>query len=422
MGAAVLSDITAALKDVLLPYLRDNLPKETLLMDQLKRNAGVTPMNDEFLAAVYTTRHGGVTNLANDGNSLTISGGRSTSRGTVAVETVSASFRMSKLAMDSSRSGQLAVENMLTAQTKTLLTDAARHINRQYYNDGVGVVSQVRGTGGSVGTGTIAVEYMNSSLDDGRSIDWYGTINNDISPTKYFAEDQVIGVGTGGAADGTITSVTGTSIVSGAPNAIVTAANDSIYIQDGSGEGAGTSEILGIRAALSSTTGTSTYAGLARNTNAWTPSFGSASEALSLDRMVDRYLRAREYAQSGDKYVFLMNITPFRKYGALLTSMRQVVNQAELLGGFKGLSFAAGDSSIVGVFLDYEVPDGEVLCLNLDTWTVCQVNDLDWLAGGDGEPLLRVSQTIIYEAVLVWFTNLMCLAPAANGRDTRKTN
>lgn len=422
MGAALLGDVSAVLKDMVLPYVRDNLPKQTILMDQLKRNAGVTPMNDEFLAAVYTSRHGGVANLANDGNNLVSASGRDTSRGTVAVETVSASFRISKLVMDASRSGQMSVENMLTAQTRTLMSDTSRHINRQYYNDGVGVVSQVRGTGGSVGTGTIAVEYMNASLDDGRSIDWYGTINGDISPTKYFAADQLIGVGTAGAAVGTVTSVTGTSIVSGAPTAIVTAANDSIYILDGSGAGAGTAEILGVRAALSSTTGASTYAGLARNVAAWTPSFGSASEALSLDRMTERYLRAREYAQMGDKYIFIMNITPYRKYGALLTAMRQVVNEAELLGGFKGLSFAAGGNQVVGVFLDYEVPDGEVLVLNLDTWTICQVDDLSWVSGAEGEPLLRISQTITYEAALVWFTNLMCLAPGANGRDTRKTN
>ena len=422
MGAALLGDVGAVLKDMVLPYIQDNLPKQTILMDQLKRNAGVTPMNDEFLAAVYTSRHGGVANLANDGNSLVSASGRDTSRGTVAVETVSASFRISKLVMDATRTGQMSVENMLTAQTRTLMNDVSRHINRQYYQDGIGILTKVRTTGGSVGTGTIAVETPNASLDDGRSIDWYGTINNDISPTKYFAADQVIGVGTGGAAYGTVTSVTGTTVVVGAPTAIVTAAEDAVYLGDGSAAGAGTSEILGVRAALSSTTGTSTYAGLARNISAWTPSFGSASEALSLDRMTERYLRAREVAQSGDKYIFLMNITPYRKYGALLTAMRQIVNEAELLGGFKGLSFAAGGNQVVGVFIDYEVPDGEVLCLNLDTWTICQVDDLSWVAGAAGEPLLRISQTITYEAALVWFTNLMCLAPGANGRDTRKTN
>jgi hypothetical protein len=142
---------------VLLPYVRDNLPKQTILMDQLKRNAGVTPMNDEFLAAVWTSRHGGIANLADDGNSVINARGRTSSRGTVAVESVTASFRLSKLAMDSSRTGQMSIENVLTAQAKSLMSDTARHVNRQMYNDGVGAVSQVRGTGGSVGAGTIAV-------------------------------------------------------------------------------------------------------------------------------------------------------------------------------------------------------------------------------------------------------------------------
>src|SRR3990167_10578511 len=178
MGAALLTDVSAILKDMVLPYIKDNLPKQTILMDQLKRNAGVTPMNDEFLAAVYTSRHGGVANLANDGNSLISASGRDTARGTVAVETVSAAFRISKLVMDATRTGQMSVENMLTAQTRTLMTDTSRHINRQYYGDGFGVLSKVRTTGGSVGTGTIAVKYMDASLEIGRSIDWYGTIND----------------------------------------------------------------------------------------------------------------------------------------------------------------------------------------------------------------------------------------------------
>lgn len=416
----VLGDYVAALKEILLPYIQNNFPKKTILLDQFKRNAGANLINDEFIAPLYTSRHGGVAALADDNNSIISSGGRDTTRGTVAVETITGAFDISDLAVSAS-SGQLAVESALTAQTNTLLQDFARQVNRMLYNDGIGVVSKVRTTGGSVGTGTIAVETPNASLDDGRSIDWYGTINGDISPTKYFAVDQVIGVGTGGAADGTITSVTGTSIVSGAPTAIVTAAEDSIYLQDGSGEGAGTSEIVGIRSALSSTTGTSTYAGIARNTTGWLPAFGSASEALTLSRMYDAYLSAQEFADNSDKYIWLVNKTPYKKYGDILTSMRRTVNELDLLGGWKGLEFAAG-GAVVGVFLDYDVPDGEVLCINLDSWTICQVKNMDWLSGGNGEPLLRLQNTITYQATMVWYVNAFCLAPAANARETRKTD
>ena len=426
MANLTIGDITATLKEVLLPYVRDNFPKKTVLLDQMKRDSETLVMNDEFIVPVYTTRHGGVANLADDSNSVISSGGRNTSRATVSVEIVTGALDISKLAIDASKSSALAVQDTLQSQTERLSDDFARQVNRQLYGGGDGVVSMVRTTGGSVGTGTIAVEAIATSeagygtVDDGRAVDYYGTINGDISPTKYFAIDQIIGVGTAGAADGTLTDVTGTSIVSGAPTAIVTAANDAVYIQDGSGEGAGTSELLGIRAALSSTTGTSTYAGLARNTVGWTPSFGSASEALSLSRLEVMDGDVQEYASANDKYIILVNKTLYRKYGDLLTAMRRTVNQTDLLGGWKGLEFAAG-GNVVGVFRDYDVPDGEVLLINLDTWKICQVSDVSWMEDPAGGGLLRLQNTIMYQAVMHWFVNTVCLAPAANGKQTRKS-
>mgnify|MGYP001570902754 FL=1 len=426
MADLLLSDVTATLKDVLLPYVRDNFPKKTVLLDQFKRDSETMVMNDEFLAPIYTTRHGGVANLANDGGTVISSGGRDTSRATVSVEIITGALNVSKLVLDSSKSNSLAVQNNLQAQAEKLSSDFARHVNRQLYGGGDGVVSKVRTTGGSVGTGTIAVEAIATSeagygtIDDGRAVDYYGTINGDISPTKYFAVDQIVGVGTAAAAIGTITSVTGTSIVSGAPTAIVTAADDSLYIVDGGGAGAGTSEILGIRAALSSTTGTSTYAGLARNVVGWTPSFGSVSEALSLGRLESMDGDVQEYAEANDKYIILVNKTLYRKYGDLLTAMRRTVNQADLLGGWKGLEFAAG-GNVVGVFRDYDVPDGEVLLINLSTWKICQVSDVGWMEDPAGGGLLRLQNTLKYQAVMHWFVNVLCLAPAANGKQTRKS-
>ena len=422
MPELLLSDVTATLREITLPYVQNNLPKETILLDKFKRSVDHEIMNDEFLVPVYTTRHGGVANLADDGNNVISSGGRNTSRATVPVEIVTGALNISKLTIDASKSSTLAVQNNLVAQTETLTGDFARQVNRQLYNDGIGVVSMVRETGGSVGVGTIAVEAINASIDDGRTVDHYGTINGDISPTKYFAVDQIIGVGTAGAADGTVTDVTGTSIVSGAPTAIVTNANDSIYLQDGSGEGAGTSELLGIRAALSSTTGTNTYAGLARNVVGWTPQFGSVSEALSFKRMSDTYTGAREYANKGDMFLFLVNKTLYNKYGELMTSMRREVNTLDLTGGWEGLEFAAGNSK-VAIVLDYDVPDGEVILLNLSTWALCQVSDIAWMEdpGGAGGGLLRLQNTIQYQAVMHWFLNVICRTPAANGKQTRKT-
>lgn len=417
--ALQLSNYTAALREVVLPYIRDNFPKDKILVDQMKRNAGVTFINDEFIAPVRSSRHGGITSLADDGNNIISSSGARSTRGTVSVKILTGAFDISKLAMEATESSKGAVEAALTFQAKSLANDFGRTVNRQLYGDGAGVVSKARATGGSVGVGTVALELPDGNTDDGRAQDVYGTINGDISPTKYFAPDQIVGIGTGAADLGTVTSVTGTSLVMTGGPAIV--ANDSVYIVDGSGEGAGTSEFTGVKAALSSSTGTATYAGLSRDTIGWTPAFGSASEALTLSRMEDSYLSAREYGQAGDTYVILVNKTLFKKYGDILTAMRRTVDKADLLGGFKGLEFAAGDGN-VGVFLDYDVPDGEVLILNLDTWTICQVGDLNWDDDPNSGGMLRLQNTITYQAVMHWFANVICLEPGANGHETRKSD
>ncbi len=412
--AIILSDVSNALQKVIMPYIKDNLPKETILLDQLKRNAGVTFMNDNFYASLRSGRHGGVTNLADDGNKI-VSSKSTVGQANVGVKIITGAFDISKLTIDATKTTKGAVESMLKFQADSLISDFKRSLNRQFYSDGSGIVMQVAS---EVGTGTAELRIPDENLDDGSSIDWYGTVNDDIAVNKYFAADQIVGIGTANADQGTITSVTGTTIVmTGAPTVN---ANDAIAILDGDAEGWGTSEVQGMRAALSSSTGVSTYANVARNVVGWTPQFGSVSEALTLKRMEDRYLSAREYAMPGDRYIIVVNKSLYKKYGDILTAMRRTVNETELIGGWTGLEFAAG-SGRVGVFLDYDVPDGEVLIINLDSWTLCQVSDLDWMKGTQGN-LLNVHNYITYQAVVVWFLNLLCLCPAANARMTQKSD
>ena len=415
MSSILLSNVSNALEKVIQPYIQDNFNKTTPLLDQLKRNDNVEFFNDNFYAPIRTSRHGGIANLANDGNSL-VSGNASIGQASVGVKILTGTFDISKLALDATKTRKGAVENQLTFQARTLNNDFSKDINRQYYSDGVGVIGQVAG---SVGAGTLSVMLPDANLDDGRSIDNYGTVNGDINPVKYIQPGMVLGIGTAGADLGTVSSVTGnTVVVTGAP-AIV--ANDAIYRVDGDGEGAGTAEIQGIRAALSSSTGASTYAGVARSTFGWTPQLGTVSEALTLSEMEDKYIAAREYAMAGDRYAIFVNKTLYKKYGDILTALRRTVNETELLGGWSGLEFQIGMGK-VGVFLDYEVPDGEVLIINLDSWTVCEVSPMSWLEGPDGKPMIRRRDSITYQATMVWFTNLLCRAPGANGRLTQKTD
>jgi len=413
-----LSDFDAALKEVVQPYIQDNVPKQAKLMQVIKTNDGVEYMNDEFIVPIRSNRHTGVANLGGANNKLR-TGSSTTTRGTVSPKYLTATFDINDVLKKASENRKGAVESAMSFQMKAIKNDFVKSVNRQYASDGIGIVAQVAG---SVGAGTLTVQYPDANLDDARSENWYGTINGDIKPTKYLSvgtPGMAIGIGTGVADVGTITSIaynrgnaTGTIVVTGSP-AIV--ANDSVYIVDGD-EAGSNNEIQGYAAALAS--GTGTYAGLARTLDVWAPqTMGTAANAaLAIADMDSVYMDAIEYAEEGDRYAWFMNKSLYTKYGNLLSAMRRTVNKMELVSGWSGIEYEAGQGS-VGVYLDYEVRDGEAVLLNLDTWTVAQVADMSFIE--DGMP--RRSDYITFQKVFTWYTNLFCKAPAANGRLFRRT-
>lgn len=416
--AIVLSDVSNALQKIIMPYIRDNFPKQTILLDQVKRNTGVSVMNDNFYAAVRSSRHGGVVNLAADSSKL-VSGKAAISQASVPVRIITGTFDISDLTIKATKTAKGAVESQLAWQAESLASDFARSVNRQYYMDGSGIVAQVSSSANAT---VVPVKLPNTSIDDGAALNRYGAINGDVTPTKYIAPGQILGVGTAGAAKGTVSAVShgvGTALGSITfTAAIAHAANDAIGFVDGSTSGFGTADIYGLGMALSDST--ANYASLARTTVGWTPQVGTASEALTLSAIEDKYLSAKEYGAMGDRYAIFMNKTLYKKYGDLLTSMRRSVEQTDLLGGWTGLEFAAG-AGRVGVFLDYDVPDGEVLIVNLDSLTICQVSEMDWLENPSSGSLVRTTDYLTYQATMAWYTNLLCLCPAANARLMQKT-
>ena len=50
--AVLLSNVSNVLQKIIMPYVQDNFDKKTILLDQLKRNQGVTFMNDTFYAPI----------------------------------------------------------------------------------------------------------------------------------------------------------------------------------------------------------------------------------------------------------------------------------------------------------------------------------------------------------------------------------
>lgn len=415
--AVGISDIADTLEKIIQPYLQDNIPTDTIFLDQVKRNTNVQEFNDNFYAPIRSTRHGGIVNLATDKGKLR-TGNAGRDQASVPVKILTGTFDLTELADKGSTGKKKAVINEMTMQAQTLRADFVKNANRQYFSDGYGVIGQVAG---SVGSGTLSVVAPDSNCDDGRVEGAYGKINGDISPVEYFSIGQAIGIGTAGADAGTISSISytrggtsGTIVVTGAP---AIAANDALYLLDGDEAGAGTSEIWGVRRALGA--GTADYASVPRSVEVWAPQVSgtSANAALTFSDMSGVYMSAKKYANKGDRFAWFMNQTLYRKYGDILTAQRRIVDSKKLLGGWSGLAFEVGGGEI-GVFLDYDVPDGEAILINLDSWTICQVSDMGFLEGGKMD---RRTDYLSYQTVFRWYTNNLCVAPAANGRLVRKT-
>ena len=425
-----IADFGSGYEKIIQSYIQDNIPEQIKLFKVMKTNDNVTKMNNAFYVSLRSGRSGGVQTLANDKSKLN-TGGAPLSQGSITPTYQAAVFDISDPVIKSSSSSLQALTSELEFQTKSVVKDFLKNINRQMFSDGVGIVGMVSESGGSAGTNLLQIQYpdANASTNDTRATAYYGTtgggINGDIMPAKYFAPGQIIGIGSAGANVGTIIN-SGTAVQQGTQYgtlaltaALPSAAAGSmtVSILDGDADASGTSEIQGFRSALSE--GTQNYMGLSRNTYTWQPQYaGTASlQSISIPSMEQIYQSALEYAMPGDRYVWFCNKSLYNRIGDLLTALRKTVNKTELVSGWSGYSFEAGEGN-VPIYRDYDCPDGELMLINVDTWTVCEMAPMGFLQDGN---LLRRVDYITYQKVFSWYMNMACRAPAANGRMVQQT-
>ena len=421
-----IGDYSAGFEKIIQPYIQDNVPVQARLLKVLKSNDSVTyeRINNSFYVTLRAGRHGGIQNLANDKSKLN-SGGASLTQGTLSPMYMAGVFDISDVAIKASQSRRQAIQSDLQFQAQAMVKDFSKSFNRQAFSDGYGVVAQVVG---SVGAGTVSIQYPDSALGSavGNPI-YYGTtnINGDIQPwAKYFAPGNNVGFGSAGVSAGTIAgsagAVTGGT---GQGTLVLTAAQGTgavvgqpVYILDGDVDAGGTSEIQGFRLAMSE--GTGNYMGIPRATLTWQPQISGTAQnqSLSIPNMEQMFWQANEYANPGDRYAWFMNRSLVTKFGDLLVAMRREIKSMELTSGWSGFAFNAGLGEIP-VIPDYDCPDGEAILVNLDTWTVCEIASMGFVQ----DELLRRADFITFQKVFTWYVNLACRAPSANGRMVRQT-
>ena len=392
VSTTYLTNIANVLKKVIAPAIQEILPQETIWFDMIKTNSGVTPMaNNTFYVSIRSGRHSGIASVA-EGATLP-SGKPKFSQSNVSAKYVFGTFDITDQVIESAKSSVGSLVNYLMENTKALKIDFARELNRIFWGAGDEIIAKVAATDAGAGTTLTLAPVL--------------AVNSDIAATKYLAAGMAIDVN--GDTD-TIVSVDSNTVVT-LTTGFTRVAGENVKKIDG--DGAVVDEPMGISGLLATTC---TIQGIDVAANPWFQAgqIETTSEALSEAKMIAAYVKAKEY---GDPKFVLLNATLWKKYGTLLTSMKQTANLKEVLsGGWKGLDFMGGNASVV---LDYDCPDGKVFFIDPESLTLAQLTPISFIDRGDG--LLRRVNYAAWQGVLRWYGNLCVKNMKANALLTTKT-
>ena len=385
-----LTNISNILKKVIAPAIQQVLPKETIWYDMLKTNSGVTPLaNNNFYLSIRSGRHSGIAAIG-EGATLPI-GKPAYSQATISAKWMFGTFEITDQVIEAASSSAGSLVNYMMEQTGALKQDFARELNRMFWGAGDEKVALV--AAGDAGSGTTLTLAPVLS------------VNTDIAATKYLAAGMKIDVNGDTATIASVDSDTQVTLAA----TITRSAGEAVKKTDGDGTVA--DEPMGADGLI---VASGTVQNIAVN-NWWKAAqVETTSEALSEAKMVAAYMKAKEY---GDPRMVFMNQTLYKKYGTLLTSLKQTANLKEVLsGGWKGLDFMGGNASVV---LDYDVPDGKVFFIDPDSMTIAQLTPISFIDRGEG--VLRRVDYASWQGVLRWYGNLCMKNMAANAKLTTKT-
>jgi len=388
-----ISNISALLKKVIKPEIVPQLRKESVLYDQVKKNVGVTVMNNNIYIAARSGRHTGIYSVAEGTEPYS---GKAVYQAPVApIKYSFGTVSFSDQALSAAdKQGAKAIASVLSAEIMALKDDFRMDINRCMHGAGTGKLCLANGAGS--GTATLTLD----------------TNPNGGDATEYLAPGMYISIG--GAAAVLIstvdsaTQVTLSATSSWSDNAVITKAS--------------ADEPMGIAGIIDDGDNVATIQGIARSTypifNAQTE---DTAEALTEAKMITMYLRAKKNGFNAKNGVILMGETMYKAFGALLVSQKRNVDSRPVLGGgWSGLEFMDG----VPVVFDPDTWSGYVQFVNLADLTVGEMSDpMEWLeADAFGGILMRSSSNRTeWEGTLKYYYNLVGLRFNSHARLSAKT-
>lgn len=389
--ALTISNIGAVLKKVIIPTIQNQLPKENVFFDKVKRNSGVTVMNNQIYIPARVGRHSGIYSVAE--GTEPYAGKAKYAQPYTDCKYTFGTLELTDQAIEAAQKGDVkAIASILSVEIEALKDDIKFDLNRQFHGAGTGKLCQSNGTG--VSATTLIVD-GNPNGGDG---------------TEYLAEGMYIQVGTGAAVQiasiDSATQVTLATAYTWADDKTITKASDA--------------EMMGLAGIIDDGDNVASIQNIVRASYPWANAHvEDTSATLTEAYMIDLYLNTRRYG--GTKVIF-MGKTLYSYYGQLLTSLKKTADLKEVLaGGWKGLEFMDG----VGVMLDFDTWSGYVQFVDFDALTIGEMTEpFKWLeADAHGGILKRsASNRTVWEGTLKYYANLVAKKFKSMGRLSGKTS
>lgn len=400
-----ISQISALLEKLILPMIQRQLYDKTVLLKYfMKNNKGLTFNNDKIYITALTSGHSGV---GFTGATGAITVGNSTNQQMVASAKYGyGSHIIYDSAIQAAKGKPGAIKSIVAQLGEELEMEFKKSLNRQLFGNGEGVLTLINGAASSTATHT-------------------------VDSTRYLRVGQVLQVGTkteieAGTADEVTVSTINSSTSVTFTTSITTADNDRIVIKGAyNTTDSQYEELDGLSNLVSNETESpgSSFQGIPRATNAWTNSYVDSSSAVLTEAQITDLVSS--ISEFGTPNLIITTVELRNKYASLLASQKRFMNTVDLKGGFKGLEVNVGEQPIPMV-PDFDCPAGTLFALDTSTFSLAELNPLQYLNDGGGGIMTNVydsngNRIPAYQVTMKFYGNLVCTKPRANGKLTNKT-
>ena len=397
-GTATFALAGDILKDDYQPVIREQLNDTFMLLAQIESRSDDIE-GTEAVVAIHTQRNPGVGARAENAD-LPTAGHQATDVIRVPLKYNYARFAVSGPMIEASASNRGSFDRIVEFNSKRIVVDLRREVNRQLYTPASGVIATVVSSDAPGSPGDIVVQNETEAL--------------------YFEVGGIYSVqnGTGDTSRGTfvvsdIDEVNATiTTTSNIPTG--TTANDTIVRQ-----GVVPSQNDELTGLVTQVDSTGTLHGLAA-TGVW-KSYEEAVNAAPADAVFQRAMDRVHVRSGGDIKLVITTHGVVRAYAASLVSQKRYSadREVQLKGGFDGISINAGRGSVTLV-PERDCPSGTAFLLTPETWYQYEMSDWSFM-DRDGSVFQRITSKDAYEATLYKYHELVTDARNQNAKLTGLT-